>query len=166
MIDLNFLQSLALAAIRAYQRYLSPHKGFSCAYRIHTNYASCSALGYRAIRRHGVVRGIAVLRMRLYRCGVAARRFASAPQPRSRQAGFCDVMGCDIPSVACTDVAVPGLDAACWLGDCSGCGSRSTKTEGEVANEEQLHIPYRSPSRSMPSYDDEEIQPSEGGWKP
>jgi putative component of membrane protein insertase Oxa1/YidC/SpoIIIJ protein YidD len=163
---LQFMQSLALSAIRAYQRYLSPHKGFACAYRVHTNCASCSALGYRAIRRHGLVGGIAVLRMRLYRCGVAARRFASAPQLRSRQAGFCDVMVCDIPSVACADVAVPGLDAACWLGDCSGWGRNSPKTGGELEKEEQLHIPYRAPSRNMPSYDEGENHPPEGGWNP
>ena len=44
-------------AIGAYQRYLSPYKGFCCAYRAHTGRASCSALGARVIRRHGLLAG-------------------------------------------------------------------------------------------------------------
>jgi putative component of membrane protein insertase Oxa1/YidC/SpoIIIJ protein YidD len=43
-----------LLAIGLYQKYLSPHKGFCCAYRTHTGRAGCSALGFRAVRRYGV----------------------------------------------------------------------------------------------------------------
>ena len=52
------LRCLALCAITFYQRCLSPAKGFSCAYRFHTGCQSCSVLGYRAIRRFGVWRGL------------------------------------------------------------------------------------------------------------
>ena len=38
------MRALALVAIGAYQRYVSPYKGFCCAYRAHTSRASCSAL--------------------------------------------------------------------------------------------------------------------------
>ena len=85
------MKALALWAIRAYQRFVSPRKGFRCGYRAYTGHASCSALGYRAIRRFGVIDGIAVLQSRLHKCGVACRRYRPAPrQMLASQAGFCD----------------------------------------------------------------------------
>ncbi len=89
------MKALALAAIRFYQRYLSPHKGFRCAYAAYTSDRSCSALGYRAIRRFGVLDGIVVLDRRLARCGTAARLVRPAPLRALRhQAGFVDCDGC------------------------------------------------------------------------
>lgn len=90
----ELLRDLALRAIRLYQRYLSPRKGFACAYRACTGGASCSELGFRAIRRYGLRGGLRVLDARLERCRQAAslqcRRTA---WPRA-QAGDCD---CDLP---------------------------------------------------------------------
>lgn len=60
------MKILVLAAIRFYQRKLSPHKGFSCAYAACTGHARCSALGYRAVRRLGVWHGLSVLDRRLH----------------------------------------------------------------------------------------------------
>jgi len=92
--------ALALAAIRFYQRRISPHKGFSCALRIATGGASCSAYGYAVIERFGLARGLGLLQRRLELCGhVHGRVRASAPlHPRLKyQRGFCDVPACDGP---------------------------------------------------------------------
>ena len=92
------MKALALAAIRVYQRCISPYKGFCCAYAATTGHGSCSALGYRAIRRFGLWRGLGVLDNRLEKCGVAYRRYRAAP-PMSAlgsQAGFLDC-SCDGP---------------------------------------------------------------------
>jgi putative component of membrane protein insertase Oxa1/YidC/SpoIIIJ protein YidD len=92
--------ALALAAIRFYQRRISPYKGFSCALRVATGGASCSAYGYAVIERFGLVRGLGLLQRRLELCGHVHRRGrASAPQhPRLKyQRGFCDVPACDGP---------------------------------------------------------------------
>lgn len=112
------MQQLALAAIRFYQRRLSRHKGYCCAYRYHTGRAGCSELGFRAIRRYGLGRGLAVLRARLGRCGIAHRRYTRRGPALGAQAGFCDA-GCDLPcdldlSNAC-DIAGELLP-----GDCGG----------------------------------------------
>ena len=110
------MRELALAAIGVYQRYVSPYKGFCCAYRAHTGRGSCSALGARAIRRWGVRRGLAVLRLRRHRCGEIPRRCANGParSTRAAQRGDCDlgfvpdgVDGCDVADVC----------------DCGDCGS-------------------------------------------
>jgi putative component of membrane protein insertase Oxa1/YidC/SpoIIIJ protein YidD len=127
------MRRVVLAAIAGYQRHISPHKGFCCAYRAHTGHKSCSVLGFRAVRRFGVLTGLAILKRRTYLCGVAHRRFS---KPRSRslhsQQGFCDI-GCDFPC------DVPSLDSCSSLSDfasCCDCGScdwlsRKKKQESE-----------------------------------
>jgi len=132
----KYFTMAALAAIALYQRHISPHKGYCCAYRLHTGRASCSALAGRAIRRYGIWQGLAILRLRFAKCGVAYRRYAGLPSLRGRQAGFCDA-GCDLPC---------DIDAASCAGDvleqaCSPCGSdNSRKRRGD---EYAVRIPAR-----------------------
>ncbi len=113
----------ALAAIGVYQRYVSPHKGFCCAYRVHTGRASCSVLGARVIRRWGVRRGLAVLKLRLRLCGEIHRRHGPARpvRPLAAQRGECD-LGCDLDlelAEGCCDVT----DA------CGGCDWPSRRSK-------------------------------------
>lgn len=103
----------ALLAIRAYQRYLSPLKGYACAFRVLTGRDSCSAYGYRAIKRFGLLRGLALLRRRLQACSqhlhahraaTPAKRYVTA---RHRaQAGDCDL--------PCACDAIDLLDCCDW----------------------------------------------------
>lgn len=120
------MRELALTAIGVYQRYVSPHKGFCCAYRARTGRASCSALGARAIRRWGLRRGLAVLKLRLRRCGEVYRECRiDVPLPRlatASQRGHCDVdLGLDDGCCDAADVC-----------DCGGCDwpSRQSRQEG------------------------------------
>ena len=132
---------LALWAIRFYQRFISARKGFSCAYAAYTGCASCSALGYRAIQRFGVWRGLAVLNGRLEKCGVAYRRYQPQANMRAlaQQGGFLDCGGCDGCDVPSSCNKGPGscfLDAAnCGkdLGDCSW-GKKRWKKEKFIPN--------------------------------
>lgn len=116
------LTSIALAAIVLYQRQLSPYKGYCCAYAAVSGRASCSALGYRAIRRFGVWRGLGVLERRLHRCGVAHGRQSpsAALGPLARQAGFVDCGGCDLPDAGCCDGGTCG-DVADVAGEACSC---------------------------------------------
>ncbi len=136
------MKSLALAAIVFYQRYLSPKKGFSCAYRVHTGHAGCSKLGYRAIRRYGVWRGIAVLNSRLNRCSVAYHRYSRPAFLRSSQAGFCDGGcdgGCDMPDLNCG--SGKSLGKMCEFGDCcSNMGDCSWNRKKKRADDD-TYIP-------------------------
>ena len=94
----------ALAAIAAYQRYLSPLKGFGCAFRVHTGRDSCSQYGKRVIARHGLAVGLLLLQRRMADCGHLHHlhqpsRPALSARHR-RQAGFCSwgevfEFGCD-----------------------------------------------------------------------
>ena len=143
------MRAMVLAAIVVYQRYLSPLKGFACAYRVHTGRQSCSALGFRAVRRYGAVKGLRVLRRRLYLCGVAYRRHAPvrSAMPFQRQAGFCDA-GCDVPCDFSFDL--PGIDVCSSFGDCGSCDWPSRRKKDE--QERYVHIPPKK--RSSGSHHD------------
>ena len=134
------MRSAALFAIEVYQRYLSPHKGYCCAYRVVTGGASCSALGYRAIRRFGVWDGLALLRERFALCALAYRRWRArlkAPRERGFIDGACDAAMCipDPGSMACDPSGLP-CDASC-----SPCDLLDCCEQREKKKKSQTHLP-------------------------
>lgn len=85
---------LFLGLIRLYQTYVSPYKGFRCAYHAHTGGQSCSTFGYTAIRRHGARVGWLLLRRRFRKCASVKCSHKHPIKRASRlshQAGFCDL---------------------------------------------------------------------------
>ncbi len=132
------LRSLVLKAIRFYQRVISPHKGFDCAYRVHTGRCGCSELGFRAIRRFGVVAGWGVLRQRTALCGVAHRRHSVArPRPPARERGDC---ACDLP---CDFDLMPtrGKLDVCHVLSCCDVGSCDWSDRKNKRGERHVYIP-------------------------
>ena len=151
-------RNLALSAISFYRCFLSPYKGFRCAYAHHTGSASCSRLGYRAIRRHGVGKGVGLLFQRFDRCRAAylrhqvSRSAAGGTTPggssmaagtRRTQRGFCEVLAC-IPDAGCAaapcEAGCTGGSAAIDVANCccsvpwpSSCDSRPQKRSGPQA---------------------------------
>jgi len=130
----------ALAAIRFYQRFVSPHKGFCCALRAATGGASCSAHGHAMIARFGLRRGLALLERRFALCAHAHRRLREAAPPRppplarlQRQRGACD-LPCDCDGVdRMTDL--------CDLADCCDWESkRGKRRRQERAEREQREL--------------------------
>lgn len=65
--------ALALAAIRLYQRRLSPRKGFRCAHAALHGGESCSGAVARIVRAKGVWRGRAHIAARFRACRSAHR---------------------------------------------------------------------------------------------
>ena len=57
------MTTLALQAIRAYQRYVSQRLPLACRFE-----PTCSHYGYGAIERHGLARGGWLMLRRLVRC--------------------------------------------------------------------------------------------------
>lgn len=141
------MRTILLWCIRAYQRYISPYKGFCCAYRAHTGRQSCSNLGFRAIRRYGVILGMAVLRRRTYLCGVAYRRhLQDSRRPHRFQRGDCD-LGCDAPCDLHFDLpsAKPCSSMIDGVG-CCDCGSCDwpERKRNDRDREQYVHIPPNS----------------------
>jgi putative component of membrane protein insertase Oxa1/YidC/SpoIIIJ protein YidD len=119
----------ALAAIRAYQRWLSPHKGFCCALRAATGGESCSAYGYRVIERFGLRRGLGLLDRRLGLCS-HVHRTMTPPRPARHPRFFKERGSCD-PS--CEDGACAGGDCTSdgWTWNCGD--SSTTRTDRDSA---------------------------------
>lgn len=120
------MRGLLIAAIGFYQRVLSPRKGYRCAYGHHTGRASCSHLGYRAVRRFGVWRGLLLLRRRVHLCGVAHRRHALMPLHAQR---------------GVIDLDCGALDAVECCGDVGSCDWPDWKNRKAARKEKQVHRP-------------------------
>ena len=132
------MKTFVLAMIMAYQKYISPKKGFSCAYRLRYGGSGCSGVGLRLIRRYGVFSGCFLLRKRLARCKFAANEIRQIVIQRQNgfavsQRGDCIPIDCCIPDIGecgtlteqselgskCEtlfDVAECGCDCSDWLG--------------------------------------------------
>lgn len=135
---MNLMRDAALRAICLYQRWLSPHKGFSCAYRAHTGRCSCSQLGFRAIRRFGVAGGWHLLRQRTALCRVAHRRFGTVPRrPPARERGDCD-LGCDLDFLPGKGLDIWDVCSCCDVGSCDW-GNNDKKNKRQ--REQHIHIP-------------------------
>ncbi|HYE20868.1 MAG TPA: membrane protein insertion efficiency factor YidD [Tepidisphaeraceae bacterium] len=67
------LAGILIWAILMYQRYVSPRKGYGCAYRIARRRCSCSEHGRRLLRRVGAVRFVPGMLRRFRKCATAAR---------------------------------------------------------------------------------------------
>ena len=125
------MKTLVLAAIRFYQRIISPRKGFRCAYAACTGHASCSVLGYRAVRRYGAWHGLLVLNGRLEKCGVAYRRYR--PVTLQGQAGFLDCDG-DGDCFDCND---------CDIADCSWESEKKKKRRNKKQDRDVVLPPQK-----------------------
>lgn len=68
LIRTNMLANAAAFSIGAYQRYLSPFKGFACARRVHMGGCSCSEFAKRAVLKFGLLGGLALLPGRFRAC--------------------------------------------------------------------------------------------------
>lgn len=157
-------QRLALAAIDAYKRWVSPFKGYACAYRVHTGADSCSTLGARAIRRYGLARGLGILRERTFLCGVAHRRYAAATtrRPAVQQRGDCDI-GCDAPDCDVLNGRTAGrvceFLSCCDCGPCDGWRRKqeeSPRSRRRSKRQGDVHLPHRPgidplPDRQRPT---------------
>ena len=71
------MSAVAVAGmIGLYQRWLSPLKGFCCAYRQERKRCSCSEFGRRAVLRVGVMKFFPLMKQRFARCAAAAKSIA------------------------------------------------------------------------------------------
>jgi uncharacterized protein len=135
------MRSIALPAIRFYQRRISPHKGFCCAYRAELGRFSCSVLGYRAIRRFGVLKGLAVLRERTRLCALTHRHAHRARAESQRGSAPCDLPcdgtclpDCNVPDLSCKD-------AGRYLGCCDGCSCDWPERRKKPKHGPERHVP-------------------------
>ncbi|OYD52425.1 membrane protein insertion efficiency factor YidD [Thauera humireducens] len=89
--------TVVASLITAYQRFISPHKGFVCAFRVHHGGQSCSAHAKVAFQQHGLVVGWRQMRRRFVLCAQAAeeiRQSKSGKDASGRKADYCAEGAC------------------------------------------------------------------------
>lgn len=123
----KLVKGCLLLTIRAYQRYISPHKGFSCAYRILHQEQSCSSYFKTCITEQSFDRAYISFRQRLQDCHQAnlilqanSRQQRKANQRRRRRNSSCyENNNC----FYCDEVFDPGLlFFFCNPFECIDCG--------------------------------------------
>jgi putative component of membrane protein insertase Oxa1/YidC/SpoIIIJ protein YidD len=144
----KFTDSLVDFAIRDYQRYISPHKGFSCAHcKLHGG-SSCSGYFREIVAIEGLTKSLQLFPNRLAECREAylilqSRKLAiskedpekstSKKDKKTHRTGesecdcddACDAYDCcdtltNNNSLSCDSCDTNG-DGSCDGGDCSGC---------------------------------------------
>lgn len=112
---------LAIRSIELYQRHISPHKGFCCAYRIAHNDLSCSEFAKRQIAASGFFKALTDIRERFKDCKQAALQLSKSSERKKSKDDrlidrccYCDPGVC---SVIPGDCSVAGGST----GGCDGC---------------------------------------------
>ena len=120
------LETIAALFIRAYQKYLSPHKGFRCAHRALHGGASCSEFARLYVLEHGVWAMPSALRLRIRECRMAkqslnAAKMANAQGKKTvRTPLWCDICG-GVGDASCGHILPDSCDATPDVCDCP-CG--------------------------------------------
>jgi len=112
----------AAQLIAAYQRYVSPHKGFACAVRVRRGGLPCSEFAKRIVLRRGVIGAAQLVRRRLRVCAATVKSKPTLdyhplpvpPEPkRTKRQQARD----------CASDALWGCDAGCDASDAFFCAS-------------------------------------------
>lgn len=79
--------SMGVAMIEAYQRWLSPRKGFRCAYgALHGDGAgTCSSIGKRIMREQGVLKFLRLMPLQFAACKAAAASLSAETDAERRR---------------------------------------------------------------------------------
>lgn len=105
---------IAISAIALYQQYLSPHKGWCCAYRVLTGKDSCSQYARHAIESVGFVAGLALIWTRLRTCGqahLALSEQRGAKRGKNSRGSYAEGAKKDVAAEACC----AGCNLLSWL---------------------------------------------------
>jgi putative component of membrane protein insertase Oxa1/YidC/SpoIIIJ protein YidD len=117
-----FATRLAAAAIRGYQRWISPYKGFRCAHRVLHHGRSCSQFALDAILARGLLPALPTIREQFRQCRAAAVRLRQQRRPA------CAISNSglrSVPSRSWTDRTSARLDSAgddCSANCVNACG--------------------------------------------
>jgi len=124
------INNFADFAIRDYQRYISPHKGFSCAHSKLYGEASCSTYFRQSLATEGLSKTLELFPDRLTEChkaGVILRsqRFGSKKEGegKNKKISNTEESNCGFDTSGCCDFSYcdTNHNGSCDGGDCSGC---------------------------------------------
>ncbi|WP_071608874.1 membrane protein insertion efficiency factor YidD [Entomohabitans teleogrylli] len=118
--------------INGYQRYLSPHKGFRCAFGALHHSSGCSEAVKQIIQRQGLTGGWPDIRQRFADCRQAAEQLEKR-RDKEKKRNRCDCMDfahCQPPD-SCSVPRLPGGPDSCdCIPDCSCLSIRGLRGRG------------------------------------
>ncbi len=123
---LAVVDAATVYAIRVYQKKLSPHKGFSCAYRKLHGSESCSQYFRQTVEGYGLLKAIPRFQQRLQACQLANLTLKAQAggenkqnqKRRNRSSQFCNCSDLSEGLSFCGNCSV-----CASMPDCSGCGA-------------------------------------------
>lgn len=119
------LTLMSLGLIWVYQRFISPRKGFACAHRVLHGGPGCSGYAKHAIRDHGVISAIPLIRERFKDCRTAYetiedKRAADKNRKKKKEKDSCAPEACDAAECSCD--SIPLIRSCFILGRSKGGG--------------------------------------------
>jgi putative component of membrane protein insertase Oxa1/YidC/SpoIIIJ protein YidD len=111
---------LISASIGGYQRYLSPYKGFCCAYRVQTGRRSCSAYARAIVDKLGAIALQQAMPRQFERCRLAFETLQTreaAPKKEQKWWERCNGGDCGVGN--CVDLPCDSLPCDAVPCDCS-----------------------------------------------
>ncbi len=129
VVKMNSLDRLTLAAIRLYQRHISPRKGFCCAHRAAWGGPSCSAFTHDRITEVGLWGALPEVRERFSACKKAAEALRKRREAREKRRKEGNSSACEFAALPCECLphslegcggGLGGAGAAA-AGGCDGC---------------------------------------------
>ena len=105
---------IAVLGVEAYQAWISPHKGYHCAYAEHHHGTTCSAYGKEVFETHGAAAGLLMLKVRFEQCHEARLKLEGI---RKCVPAYKEASGCG----DCGEGTSKGCGHFCE-GFCDGCG--------------------------------------------
>ena len=114
---MNIVRTVAASTITGYQRYLSPHKGFQCAYRARFGGASCSEAVKLFILDHGLLGAYPLIRERFLGCSAAFELLCSESAPEEDDPDDNEYKECPLSNRKYWE----SPDAICCAGSTAGC---------------------------------------------
>ena len=79
-----------------YQKLISPHKGYCCAYRAYSGNASCSEFTKITIQKNGLIKAIPSIKKQFLKCKIAFEKIEKKKEKDMKEnaADGCLANGC------------------------------------------------------------------------
>lgn len=125
------VRQVAVAAIKGYQQYISPYKGFSCAHRVLYGGESCSGYVKHAIAAQGLLEALSSAGERFQACKAASLILRSqqseSEKKKRRLENYCQnpLDSCQCAECGCEACTQLSCESCITVPDCSvlDCGS-------------------------------------------
>jgi len=126
------LKSIAVGSINLYQKYISPYKGYRCAYGVYHQNGTCSGIIKSRIQEHGLIKAYPMIKGQFQACKVA---YLALQENKNVLGDGGEENSCVCDSCCFGNKEEKekkknsnGLDSVCSgctpdIGDCGDCGS-------------------------------------------